>query len=110
MNKSIVSSSGACAHRIDLCQKLIPTRLPGVYSFRGELVIHRRLLTAKPELESVHLSLQWNFRPPFADRVQRPAFERLRVITPNLDVAGHRFQESGGAPLGFKVLERNAQS
>ncbi len=67
------------------------------------------MFVAKPELDSVLLRLQVNFAFPFPDRVQRPAFECLRVITPNQDVAGHGFKESGRAALGFKVLERNTE-
>ena len=85
-------------------------RLRDGFLLRGKFVIHRLVFVAKPELDSVLLYLQVNFAFSLPDRVQRPAFECLRVITPNLDVAGYRFKESGRAALGFKVLERGAQS
>ncbi len=68
------------------------------------------MFVAKLELDSVFLRLQADFTFPFPDRVERPAFECLRVITPNLDVTSDGFQESRRATLGFQVLEWNTES
>ena len=73
------------------CQSSISTRSRVAFSLCGKFVIHRLVFVAKPELDSALLCLQVNFAFPFADRVQGPAFECLRMIAPNLDIASDGF-------------------